>query len=292
MQIIHCLHYFDLFDHPLKAGEIHRFLTTESTEEQINDRLVYLIESNNVYSYNDYYGLTGVEEKVENRLKYENNAKRHYEISQTNGIIILNIPFVSGVCISGSLSKGVMKEDADIDYFIFAKNGRIWLAKFFVKAYKFLKLKNSKEMFCTNYFISDENLKIEEQNLYTATELVTLIPINSQNLYSQLLSTNKWYKDYLPNVRPENITVIERSFETNKYKAWTEALLNNPIGTILNQIIRQVFILRSHLKYKKKESTDFELMHRSSLDQIKVHEPNHQQKTLEKYNSNIKKITA
>ncbi len=292
LQVLKCLHYFDLFDHPLNVSEIHRFLQSKAEESEIKIALQKLIATNSAYSFQDYYGLLHLEKKVHDRIKYEKNAFGHHETSVKHGHIILNIPFVSGVCISGSLSKGVMKDDADIDYFIFAKSGKIWLAKFFVKAYKFLILKNRKELFCTNYFISDENLTIEEQNLYTATELATLIPISSKNLYDQLLLANTWYKTYLPNISIDDTNYIERPFNKSKIKRWTELILNNPLGSILNYIIRSASVLRNHLKYNNKKNKDFELMYRSTFDQIKVHDSNHQKNTLRKYNSNITKTPA
>jgi len=292
IQILKCLHYFNLFDHPLTITEIQRFLSVHSTEEDTSLHLSQLVHDQSVLKYKEYFGLQNINELVQCRIKYEKNAIHHHDISIKNGIIIQNLPFISGVCISGSLSKGVMKDDADIDYFIIAKGGKIWLAKFFVKSYKFLFLKNQKELFCTNYFISDKNLSIEEQNQYTATELATLIPINSKDIYEKLMSQNTWVQDYLPNINLNKIKSIDHPYQPKKFKVYTELLLSNGLGSLLNHSIRYLSIIRSNLKYKKNKTPDFELMYRSSLDQIKVHDSNHQQNTLRKYYSNISNIES
>ena len=84
-------------------------------------------------------------------------------------------PFVRGVFLSGSISKGFMSESDDIDYFIITAPGRLWLTRTLLILFKKIFLFNSFRNFCLNYFIDSENLYIPEHNRYTATEIVFLI---------------------------------------------------------------------------------------------------------------------
>ena len=79
--------------------------------------------------------------------------------------------------ISGSLSKGYYDDDGDIDFFIITSPKRLWIARTFLILYKKIFLLNSRKYFCVNYFISSNALEIEEKNIFTATELTTLLPM-------------------------------------------------------------------------------------------------------------------
>ncbi|MEZ5195381.1 MAG: hypothetical protein R2764_02960 [Bacteroidales bacterium] len=76
---------------------------------------------------------------------------------------ISNFPYVRGISLSGSLSKGYIGDDPDIDYFIITKENRLWLSCTMLIAFKKIFLFNSCKYFCVNYFIDTNNLEIEEK---------------------------------------------------------------------------------------------------------------------------------
>ncbi len=283
--ILKCIAYFNVFQHPITATEVYRFLDVEIEFETLERQLSVLASEGVVKQYEIYYGLKDVQRLSTLRVQYEEHAIQHHTIALINGGRILNLPFVSGVCISGSLSKGVMKKDADIDYFIIGKHGRVWLAKFFIKTYKYLFLNNSKEYFCTNYFISDQDLIIKEKNLYTATELATLIPLDSDQHYSNLLESNLWWRSYFPNytIETSRLSIQSKGLKSkSQFVIRIERLLSGYIGSAINKGIMKLAVLRNRLFYNKQQShKDFELMFRSTLSEIKVHGSNHQMNTLE-----------
>ena len=45
-----------------------------------------------------------------------------------------------------------------------------------------------------NYFVDSQHLEIEEKNIFTATELATLIPACNKEIYNTLIDTNSWMK--------------------------------------------------------------------------------------------------
>src|SRR4029453_8923510 len=97
--------------------------------------------------------------------------------------LIASFPYVRCVCISGSLSKKYFDDTTDIDFFVITKPGRLWVCRTFLILFKKLFLLNSKKYFCINYFIDSDNLEIPDQNIFTATELTTLIPMHDYELY-------------------------------------------------------------------------------------------------------------
>ena len=67
-------------------------------------------------------------------------AKNIYQKALTVSRLISKFPYVEGVGISGSLSKGYYDDDGDIDFFIITSPKRLWIARTFLILYKKLFL--------------------------------------------------------------------------------------------------------------------------------------------------------
>ena len=50
-----------------------------------------------------------------------------------------------------------------------------------------------------NYYIDEDQLEIVEKTLYTAIEIVTLIPLQGDTVIEQFYAANTWTRNYLPN---------------------------------------------------------------------------------------------
>lgn len=118
--------------------------------------------------------------------------------------VIRRFPFVRAVFVSGELSKGVASEHGDVDFVIVTANNRLWICRTLLILFKKIVLFNSKKYFCLNHFISERNLVVDEQNVYTALELGTLKPLHNQQLFYAYINANPWLSSFLPNYRPPN----------------------------------------------------------------------------------------
>ncbi len=92
---------------------------------------------------------------------------------------------------------------------------------------KFTFLKRNEHYYCMNYFVDETALEIDQKNIYSAIETVTLIPVYNKEIISKLKKLNKfWVDDFLPN---ENYTEDLRFMVYPKYKwlkRFTESLIN------------------------------------------------------------------
>ncbi len=128
--------------------------------------------------------------------------------------LISRFPFVRAVLASGSLSKGYMDEKSDIDFFIITAPHRLWIARTLLVLYKRLFLGGSHKHFCVNYFVDEDHLEIEEKNLFTATELATVLPLYGAEQYKSLIKTNGWVRDFFPNYiarSTENVSSVNHN---------------------------------------------------------------------------------
>lgn len=83
------------------------------------------------------------------------------------------LPGVRAIFLSGSLARGDGNDDSDIDFFVVARAGQIWTARFFVFVVlrfcnRLAKPHHHAGQICPNHFITDDSLLIAEQDEYGA----------------------------------------------------------------------------------------------------------------------------
>lgn len=285
--IVRTLLYFDIFNYPLNEKEILNSLSEKfSKEEEIKPELQLLLQNGLIGEKDDFYFIGEERGRVERRKNGNELAdlflKKAYRFSRIIGFF----PFVRGVYISGSLSKGFIDKESDIDYFIITEPGRLWLTRVMLTMFKKIFLLNSRKYFCVNYFIDTNTLEIPDKNIFTATELTHLIPTYNYNLYLDFLNSNGWIKDYYPNfpLRSNKSVIMPKQTVVTSV---SEAVLKGKIGEKLD-----VACFKLTLKYWKKKFSDFDeskfdLELRSRKNVSKHHPQGYQGKVLIKYKEKI-----
>lgn len=197
--IISTLAYFDMFQYPLKEQEIYFFLPQTCLPEAFHKALHELMRSRKVFVRQGMYTLKEDMAKINRRIKGNERAARMLITARKIGALLYLFPFVRSVSISGSLSKHYADEDSDIDLFIVTAPNRLWIARtclHLIKKFSFLF--RLQDWFCMNYFIDEAHLLIPEQNLYTAVEIVTLIPVNGLSVFDRFKRANAWTRTWVP----------------------------------------------------------------------------------------------
>jgi predicted nucleotidyltransferase len=152
------------------------------------------------------------------------------------GAFIHKFPFVRAVGISGSLSKNYADAKADIDYFIIAKGNRLWIARTFLHLFKKLTfLVGRQHFYCMNYFVDEKALLIKEQNIYSATEVVTLLPAAGTDMMNHFFKVNGWAEEWLPlHIAKHKASSSDRTFIV---KNIFESLFNKGLGNRLDDFL-------------------------------------------------------
>lgn len=277
--IINTLIYFDVFNYPITLTELAEFIQHEKIDiNTLEYNLTILCNNKLVIKIDSYYGINNKKELVETRIKGNINAQKQAAKAFKNARLIGAFPYVRGVYISGSFSKGYMDEGGDIDYFIITHPNRLWIARTLLILYKKIFLLNSRKYFCVNYFIDTDNLEISDKNIFTATEVLTLIPAYNQALFECFLMKNSWVAHYLP----QKTAIIKNESQVNNswIKTTTEVLLNNKMGEIIDDVFMRLTIAKWKRKFKHLAQANFELALRSRKYVSKHHPQNFQSKVL------------
>jgi len=161
-------------------------------------------------------------------------------------------PFTKAIAVSGSLSKNFATEKTDIDFFIITAANRLWIARTCMHLYKKLTfLMGRQHWFCMNYYVDEAALEITEKNIFTATEIVTLIPMQGKSSFHDFVTRNEWTKTYFPlrqflaSSTPEiKRGAVRRSFEK---------VLSGRLGDTLDKWLMNITDRRWQKKAKRKK---------------------------------------
>jgi len=197
--ILKTLAYFDIFHYPLAAEDVCRYLDREASEEDVSQEMEAMVDEGRLFRTGPFYSLQNDPSLATRRLRGEAHADELLVIANRGARLLYQFPFVRGVCISGSLSKRCADDKADIDYFIVTKSNRIWIARTLLHLFKKLTyLRGRQHRYCMNYFVDEEALEIKEKNIFTAIELLTLMPICGNGGLTRFFQANEWTSQYLP----------------------------------------------------------------------------------------------
>lgn len=130
------------------------------------------------------------------------------------------LPGVRAIFLSGSISAGHATKNSDIDFFIIARHGQIWTARFFV----FVFLKLTRQMvssqkhagkICPNHFITDTKLEIQEKDAYSAELFSHNFPLyDPDRIYLNFVEKNThWVRNFrekFPDIPPPGFASIRQ----------------------------------------------------------------------------------
>ncbi len=279
--VLRTLLYFDVFCFPLTTAEISRFMDVKGWPVPALEELK---EKNLIQAHKGYWGFGSL---VENIRKREEGAKeaarlmpRALHISKS----LSHIPFIQSVCLSGSISKGYMDEDSDIDFFLVVQPGRLWIVRFIfsmvILGFGWLKVK---KYFCPNYIMTSDQLQVGDRNRFTATEIHSLIPTYNGDVFQQFLRENQWSFSWFPQAE---IPLVEALPPKRHRLRW---LWDSPIFSALDVVFFRMYHWHysrkfGNLKALKLSPEDI----RFRRNTYKMHNTGHRSRILETYHQKLK----
>lgn len=283
MTLLKPILYFSLFKYPLTEEEIYSF-SDVNTKEEVKRDLNELVQKNVIYQIDGFYLCENDASLVERRLSGNQMAKDIHHKANKVSRFISKFPYVEGVGISGSLSKGYFDKDGDIDFFILTTPNRLWVARTLLILYKKIFLFDSKKYFCVNYFISTNALEIDEKNRFTATELVTLMPMYGNGSFHDFYKQNTWVHSFLPNKSIEEGLVNMNGVKNPWLTRMIEKILSGSIGEQLDRLFLKITYQKWKQKFTHLDKSNFSVALKSNKNVSKHHPLNFQRKVIERLN--------
>lgn len=197
--VLQSVTYAALFDYPLTAEQLHTSLVgVRATPALI---LSWWRQSEFLRKHIDqvdgWFVPSGRHDLVATRSRREAVSRELIAGNQRILRLIVALPFVRTVALSGSLAHLNGEGEADLDLFVITAPGRVWSVT--VTALLLAKLLGKRRRLCLNYVISEAALAIEPRDMFSANQIIHLRPLCGSDVFERFLTANAFVRDLYPN---------------------------------------------------------------------------------------------
>lgn len=287
-----CLCYFNIFSYPLRADEVVEYCNVEMSGEDCQLALSELMAQNLIFESLGYYSLNAnLSQFISKRVRAENRFLNKLSKIRRFTSLVSKFPFIEYVGVSGTCAKGLFDVEADVDYFIVTKTGRLWIGRTLLVLFKKVFLLNSRRYFCLNYFIDDSSLEITERNIFIAHELLSMAPVSNPALYQRLRKANVWANDFLPNKESINISFTGKNNPKPIITKLIERAFNNAFGDKLDSLFLKLSVFRLRKRFASFTDEEFDEHLKSTKSVSKYHPRGYQKKVLKQLQKELAQVT-
>jgi len=273
--------YYDILDYPLTGFEVYKYLLnplyvvaqTEVVQDfqlepfgevSLLDVLKYL-KSNQLQKFidekNGFYFLKNRRNLYEQRIERQKIASPRWKKAYKVIKVLQVCPFVRMIGVCNSLAINNSRKEADIDFFIIIRKGRIWFTRFWITFLVWLmgewRHKKIANKICLSFYIGDDALSLEPialkpYDIYLFHWIAQIKPIYYENqIYRDFILKNLWVKNYLINFG-KIFNYYHPEFKKNKFpaiiKRILEKILNGWFGKLIEGLFR--FIQKKRIAHK------------------------------------------
>jgi len=277
--IFKTLHYFDIFDYPLKVEEVHKYLVERLSVDALEKELTQMSADVKLISAGSgFYCLPGREEIIELRKKREGWSQPKLQKAKRIAGVLKFIPWIKLIGVTGALALENSDEGDDIDLVIITSPRRLWLTRGLVVTFLLLtgqyrRANKIKDRICPNLMLSEEALEFPDHDLFTAHEIVQMKPVfERENTYQKFLQANQWVEEFLPNAIESAKCKVQSAKFSSKLKTG---------NTLLNSL--ETLAYRLQLKVMESKRT----VEVTTPNVIRFHPEDIRQKVLDEYQKRV-----
>ena len=257
--------YYDIFNLPLTSWEIFEYLIAprrlRGKSEELNFNFYDTIkaaESENIKKFieekNGFHFLKSREWICESRIERQKIADKKWDKALKIIKWFQLAPFLKSVCANGSLARGFMDKDSDLDVFVIVERGRIWTARFILslltaimRVKRFRQDSDVRDKICFNHFIADESLIMSFRDICASCTYSRLDFIyGDRNVLKKFYASNAWINDYLLNFQGQD-KINQRIVNSSSLAAIgavAGGLLKGKIGDIFENLFKKIQLRR------------------------------------------------
>jgi hypothetical protein len=275
--------YASLFDYPLTLEQLHQtLLESDQTPQEIlatytsSELLQTLVEYREGFLFP-----RGRRELLTERHLREARSRaflsRHHRLLT----LVCALPYVRMVALSGSIAHLNLEGDGDLDLFIVTRGRRVWSVT--VAVVILAKLMRQRRTVCANFVVADSQLTLEQQDLFTANQVIHLKPLVGQDVFSELLAANPFVARFYPNFHPAPSTQ-HLAPGTIRLKSAIEAVCRAP-SLLVELACRHAY--GSYLRHRAGSWRSPEQV-RLQTDCLKLHTRSHRRSILERFDCAVR----
>jgi hypothetical protein len=278
--------YASLFDYPLTLAQLRQTLIESvQTPSQIlatyerSDALRAVVEYREGFFFPE-----GRHDLVEERRRRESRSRAFLRRHRQLLTLVCAIPYLRMVALSGSIAHLNLEGDGDLDLFIVTRGRRVWSVT--VAVVLLAKLMGRRRIVCANFVVADSRLALEQQDLFTASQIVHLKPLMGPDVLRRLVAANPFVARFYPNFHSTDPSSVQvrRSRLVSGAKAAVEWLAALPSLAV------ESGCRRTYSAYLKRQSSTWRSPEQVRLqdDCLKLHTRSHRQSVLERFDRAVR----
>jgi hypothetical protein len=199
LAIVRSVIYASLFDYPLTLEQLHHGLL-ESDQTPAEILAVYdgsaLLQS--IIDYREgFFVPAGRADLIAERRRREARSRVFLARHASLLTLLCALPFTRLVALSGSVAHLNLEEGGDLDLFIITRGRRVWTVTLAVIL--LTKLLGRRPVVCANFVLADSHLRVEQQDIFSANQVIHLKPILGAELMGGFLAANPFVGRIYPN---------------------------------------------------------------------------------------------
>jgi hypothetical protein len=280
--------YASLFDYPLTLAQLRQTLIESAmTPTQILSTYRRSEALRRAVDYqNGFFFPAGRPDLIEERRRREARSRGFLRRHRTLLAIVCALPFVRMVALSGSVAHLNLDGDGDLDLFIVTRGRHVWSAT--VAVIIIAKLLRRRRTVCANFVVSDQRLALEQQDLFTASQVVHLKPVIGHDVFLQFITSNPFIHQLYPNFHPSDPPLVRlpgrRTTEAAKrFFEWLLAIPSAAVETITRRAYR-TYLTRQADSWTSPGQVRLE------DDYLKLHTRSHRQSVMERFEEALARL--
>jgi hypothetical protein len=273
--------YASLFDYPLTPDELHQtLLESNQSPDEILQTVASSAPLRAMVGYGDgHFFPAGRDELVDERRRREARSRIFLEQHRRFLAMLCAMPYTRLVALSGSIAHMNLEPGGDLDLFIVTGVGHVWSVT--VAILLLAKLLRCRRTVCANFVIDDSHLWLEQQELFTANQVIHLKPLVGDQVFRDILAANPFIGRLYPNFHGHHTSTfpLQRHPALDRTKTVLEVLLDVP-ARLAERICR-----RAYSSYLRRRAAGWRSADQVRLrpDYLKLHSHSHRQSILQRF---------
>lgn len=205
--------YAGLFEYPLTPAQLRETLIGATARDddvvawyRASERLQEAVEYGG-----GYFFPRGRRDLIAQRARREEVSRRLLDELSRPLALVVRMPFVRMVALSGSLAHLNAEADADLDLFVVTRARRVWMVA--LTTVLLTRLLGWRRRLCLNYIVSERAMWVAPADLFSANQIVHLRPVTGEAVYRRFLEANRFVTRFYPNFSPRPLVGLGPSIE-------------------------------------------------------------------------------
>lgn len=282
--------YAALFDYPLSLSQLRQTLIESAqTPTEILQTYARSPELQAVVArHQGFFVPAGREDLVDERRARERRSRDFLRAHRALLTLVCALPYVRMVALSGSVAHLNLEGSGDLDLFIVTRGRRVWSVT--VAVILLAKLLRRRRTVCANFVLADDRLPLDQQDLFTASQIIHLKPLIGLDVYGRFIQANPFVRRCYPNFHLAMTRHADLQVRRvpRRVKAAAERLLRLPSAgaeTVCRWAYRG-YLLRRAATWRSPEQVRLE------PDCVKLHTQSHRRAVVERFEEALSRTLA